>query len=146
MQMLWAAADLYTIDMVKPYIDPKLYGSQYPARSLQKAGATLCGASDWPVSSANPFEAISIAETRTGSRGVLLPHEVVDRMEMLKAYTIHSANALRMEKQIGSIEAGKQADFVLVDQDIFSIDTDRLKKIQVVWTMFGGEYVFKKNP
>lgn len=51
-QLLWAFGDVTTIDIVKQYIDPSLYKWQYPARSLLQAGASICGASDWPVSTA----------------------------------------------------------------------------------------------
>ena len=112
MQLLWASADIYTIDLVKPYIDPSLFAHQYPAMSLVKAGTIIGGASDWPVSSANPFDAIAMAEMRTGKDGVLHAEEIMNRVEMLKAYTIHAAKIMLSEKQIGSIEPGKQADFV----------------------------------
>ena len=110
--------------------------------SLIRAGATLCGASDWPVSSPNPFAAMSIAGSRRGSMGVLNANEAVPRIEMLKAYTIHGAQSLMMEKKIGSIEPGKQADFVLVDRDILSVDNTEIKNTQVIWTVFSGNIVY----
>ncbi|MDH4092055.1 MAG: amidohydrolase [Cyclobacteriaceae bacterium] len=142
MQLLWATADRYTIELVKPYIDAALFMGQYPAKSLLKAGATLCGASDWPVSSANPFAAISIAESRKGGMGVLNARETVSRIEMIKAYTINAAKLLLMDKKIGSIEPGKQADFVLVDRDVLAVDENLIKHTQIIWTMFGGKIVF----
>jgi len=54
MQLLWASADDYTLDMIKPYVSALAFRYQYPAYSLLKQGATLAGASDWPVSSPNP--------------------------------------------------------------------------------------------
>jgi predicted amidohydrolase YtcJ len=145
MQLLWATADRYTVDLVKPYIDSTLYSCQYPAGSLIRAGASVCGASDWPVSSANPFEAISTAETRKGPLGILNGTECVSRADMIKAYTINAAKVLLMDNVIGSIEPGKQADFVLVDKDIFKVDSDVIRETQVIWTMFGGKIVFQKG-
>lgn len=145
MQLLWATADRYTIDLVKPYIAPSLFSHQYPAMSLIRAGAILCGASDWPVSSANPFAAISVAGSRKGAMGVLNAGEIVPRTEMLKAYTIHGARSLMMEKNIGSIEPGKQADCVLVDRDVLSVDTNSLKDTRVIWTLFAGNIVYQKK-
>ena len=144
MQLLWANADTYVVDLVKPYLDPTLYRRQYPAMSLLSAGTIVAGASDWPVSSANPFEAIHMAETRKGQKGVLEASEVMTRMDMLKAYTINAAKVMRMEKSIGSIEPGKQADFVLVDRDVMTVSSDEIKKTNVVWTMFGGLIVFTR--
>jgi len=84
-QLLWAFGDVTTIDIVKPCIAPSLYKWQYPARSMLQAGAIICGASDWPVSSANPFEAIYCAETRKGPMGVLDSTQRMPRMEMMYA-------------------------------------------------------------
>lgn len=144
MQLLWANADSYTVDLVKPYLDPSLYRRQYPAMSLQQAGSTIGGASDWPVSSANPFDAIHMAETRVGQKGVLDANEVMKRVDMLKAYTINAAKVLMMEKTIGSIETGKQADFVLVDRDVLTVSPDEVKKTTVIWTMFGGKIIYTR--
>lgn len=145
MQLYWATADSYSFDLVKPYVDSSLFTLQYPANSLIKSGATLCGASDWPVTTANPFEAMAMAESRSGPLGVLNENEIVSRNEMMKAYTIHAAKALMMGKTIGSIESGKQADFVLVDRDVFHVDTDSVKDTQVIWTMFGGKIIFQNE-
>jgi predicted amidohydrolase YtcJ len=145
MQLLWANADSYVVDLVKPYLDPSLYRRQYPAMSLQRAGATIAGASDWPVTSANPFDAIHMAETRKGKKGVLEASEVMTRVDMLKAYTINAAKVLLMDKSIGSIESGKQADFVLVDRDVMTASPDEIKNTTVLWTMFGGKIIYKKQ-
>jgi predicted amidohydrolase YtcJ len=145
MQLLWASADNYTVDLVKPYLDPTLYRQQYPAMSLLMAGTTIAGASDWPVSSANPFEAIAMAETRKGKNGVLEAKEAMTRVEMVKVYTINAAKVMMMEKSIGSIESGKQADFVLVDRDVLSVSSEEVKKTNVVWTMFGGKIVYARQ-
>ena len=143
LQLLWAYGDFTTIDILKPYIDPSIYKWQYPARSLLQAGTTICGASDWNVSSANPFEAIYIAETRLGSKGVLDSTQCMPRMEMLYAYTINAARALLMEKNIGSIESGKYADMILVDRDVATITPEAVNNAKVVWTMFEGKLVYK---
>ncbi|NJM24746.1 MAG: amidohydrolase family protein [Bacteroidia bacterium] len=126
MQLLWATADRYTVELVKPYLHPDLYQYHYPANALANAGAIICGASDWPVSSANPFEAMAIAETRKGDLGVLTPAQRVDRTTMLKAYTTNAATAILMEEAVGSIEPGKQADLIMVDRDVMRVDADSL--------------------
>ncbi|AYB30452.1 amidohydrolase [Chryseolinea soli] len=142
-QLLWATADTYTVELVKPYIDSTLFAVHYPAKSMLDQGAVIAGASDWPVSSANPFEAIYVAETRLGKLGVLNPRESMPRAEMLKAYTINAAKVL-WNTTIGSIEPGKQADLVLVDRDVLTVSAEDVKTTQVLWTMFGGEIVYKK--
>jgi predicted amidohydrolase YtcJ len=145
LQLLWAFGDVTTIDIVKPYIDPELYQYQYPARSLLQAGTIICGASDWPVSTANPFEAIYNAETRKGPKGVLDSTQCVPRIAMLQAYTINAAKALLQEKNIGSIEAGKSADLILIDRDILTTDAESFKQSKIVWTMFEGHIVYRQK-
>jgi len=142
LQLLWAFGDVTTIDIVKPCIDPSLYKWQYPARSMLQAGATICGASDWPVSSANPFEAIYCAETRKGPLGVLDSTQCMPRMEMMYAYTIDAAKALMLEKKIGSLQAGKYADMILLDRDVLSVRAEEMQAARVLWTMFEGNIVY----
>ncbi len=145
LQLLWAFGDVTTIDIVQPCIAPALFKWQYPARSLLQAGVTICGASDWPVSTANPFEAIYNAETRKGPMGVLDPSQCMPRMAMLYAYTIESAKALMLEKEIGSIEAGKWADMIIVDRDVLTTDAENMKGTQVKETIFRGQTVYHRD-
>ncbi len=142
-QLLWAFGDVTTIDIVKPYIDPSLYQWQYPARSLLQAGATICGASDWSVSSANPFEAIYNAETRKGPMGVLDSTQCMPRMAMLYAYTINAAKALMAEKKIGSLAPGKSADMIMLDRDILTVQPEAMRDTRVLWTLFEGKKVYE---
>ena len=141
-QLLWAFGDVTTIDIVKPCIDASLYKWQYPARSMLQAGATICGASDWPVSSANPFEAIYCAETRKGPMDVLDSTQCMPRVEMMYAYTIDAAKALMLEKKIGSLKAGKYADMILLDKDVLSVPAEDMQTTLVLWTMFEGNIVY----
>jgi predicted amidohydrolase YtcJ len=145
LQLLWAFGDITTIDIVKPYIDSSLYKWQYPAASLLKSGAIICGASDWPVSSGNPFEAIYNAETRMGPMGVLDSTQCIPRIYMLYAYTINAAKALMMEKQTGSIEPGKYADMILLDRDVMTADAESMRDTRVLWTMFEGRKVYERK-
>ncbi len=142
LQLLWALGDPTAIDIVKPYIDSELYRYQYPARSLLQAGATICGASDWNVSTANPFEAMYEAETRRGKLGVLDSTQCMPRMAMLYAYTINAAKALMQENTIGSITPGKYADIISVDRDVLTVSPEAMEKTKVVWTMFEGKITY----
>jgi predicted amidohydrolase YtcJ len=141
-QLLWAFGDVTTVDIVKPYIDPSLYKWQYPARSMFEAGALICGASDWPVSTANPFEAIYNAETRKGPLGVLDSTQCMPRIEMLYAYTINAARAMMAEKKIGSLEPGKSADIIMLDRDILSVAAEEMRDTKVIWTLFEGKKIY----
>jgi predicted amidohydrolase YtcJ len=142
LQLLWAEASGDTIELMKPYLDPTVYQWQYPARSMLDAGATISGASDWPVSSPNVFWAIYQAETRKGPEGVLDPEQRMPRAAMLYAYTRNSARALNQLDRFGTIAPGKQADLVLVDRDVTTVPIEELKGTKVLWTMFGGKVVW----
>jgi predicted amidohydrolase YtcJ len=143
-QLYWAVADTAYTRLVEPYLDPQLYQWQYPARSMHQAGATVAGASDWPVSSANPFEAMFSAETRRGETSLVLnANEAMSRMDMLYAYTINAAKALRLEQQVGSIQVGKKADLITVDHNVLTASPDQLKRAKVLWTMLDGQEVYR---
>lgn len=146
LQLLWALADPSTIEQVKPYVDPSIYSRIYPARSLLEAGANVAGASDWPVSSPNPFEAMYQAETRVGPQGVLTPEQRMPRIAMLFAYTRNAAVVLGRQQDIGSITVGKRADLVLVDRDVLTVPSEELRDAKVLWTMFGGKVVHGIQP
>ncbi len=143
MQLLWSGADEYTTDLVKPYLDESLSKTLYPARSLADAGAIVAGASDWPVTSPNPFLAMTVAITRQGTKGVLNPEEAMTAEQMLYAYTRNAAEAVRRADRIGSIEPGKAADLVLVDRDLLTVAPAEIADTKVLWTMFGGKKVFQ---
>ena len=142
MQLLWASADDYTTDMIKPYVSALAFRYQYPAHSLLKQGATIAGASDWPVSSPNPWNAMAQAITRVGPMGVLNIKEAVDRETMFYAYTANAASTIGLEKQIGSLTPGKQADFIVLDRDVFTVDNKALSDTKVLQTWFAGREVY----
>jgi predicted amidohydrolase YtcJ len=156
MQLFWAMPDEYSIDAVEPYILPETHRYMYPAGSLKAAGATLVGGSDWPVDAMpgdpmpnTPLSATQIAVTRTfpfpdtpytGQK--LHPEEVVAVADMMAAYTINAAKALRMDDRVGSIEVGKRADLVVLGEDPYTTSPDRIMAIGVTHTIFDGEVVY----
>jgi len=146
LQLLWAVADPSTNEQVKPYLDPSIYRWMYPARSILDTGAVISGASDWPVSTANPFAATYQAETRSGPQGVLDASQRMPREAMLYAYTRNSAQALGQLKDIGTIAPGKYADLALIDRDVLTVPAEELKSAAVVFTMFEGKIVYGHEP
>jgi predicted amidohydrolase YtcJ len=142
-QLLWADLGVDTVDLVKPYVAADIYPWQYPARSMLDAGAVIAGASDWNVSTPDVFKAIYQAETRRGTQGVLDADQDMPRIAMLYAYTINAARAMKQEANIGSIEPGKAADFVLVDRDVLTVPAEQMRDTRILWTMVAGEWVYR---
>jgi hypothetical protein len=123
MQLQWARPDNYTEEAVLPYLGAERQSRLYPAGMLAGAGATISGGSDWNVSTFNPFEAMSIAMSRTNpdepQRGALgAAEEKLTLRQMLAAYTVNAARQIGLEKDIGSIEIGKAGDLVILDRKL----------------------------
>lgn len=144
MQLYWASADETNLNLVKPYVDEHAFAHSYPAHSLHQAGATIAGASDWPITTPEPWKAIYQAVSRKGPKGVLNAGEAIDRETMLQAYTLNAARAMRLEQQVGSLKVGKQADMIVLDRDVLSVDDEALRETQVLQTWFAGKQIYQR--
>lgn len=128
-------------DFTKPenwHENDELVGSELnnniiPIKSLSNAGARITLSSDWDVSTLNPFVGLQNAVTRT-------PQEI-SLEEAIKAYTINAAYVMRQEDKVGSLEVGKEADFIVLDQNIFDINPSQINKTQVLKTYLRGELI-----
>jgi predicted amidohydrolase YtcJ len=73
--------------------------------------------------------------------------EIADRQQMLRLYTIRNAFLLFDEQQRGSLEAGKLADFAILDRDLLSCPADDVRTTRVLETWVGGKRVYERtNP
>lgn len=115
----------------------------YAWRKMREHNVLIAAGSDFPVELANPFLGIHAAVTRQNSEnqpeGGWLPGEKLNRAETLKAFTIDAAYSAFWEDEIGSLEAGKKADFILVDKDIFTVKAEQLNDVQIMQTWVGGK-------
>lgn len=122
--------------------DERLKGA-YAWRKMREHDVLIAAGSDFPVELANPFLGIHAAVTRQNSEnqpeGGWLPGEKLNRAETLKAFTIDAAYSAFWEDEIGSLEAGKKADFILVDKDIFTVEAEQLNDVQIMQTWVGGK-------
>ena len=120
----------------------------YNWKTLNDGGVVLTFGTDSPVESPNPFENIYCAVTRKDLEGKpdngFLPEQYLTVEESIKSYTINSAFASYDENIKGSLEVGKFADFAVLSDNIFEIDTDKIKDINCVMTVKGGKIVFDK--
>jgi predicted amidohydrolase YtcJ len=143
-QLLWAQRDDYIDGGTVKYLGPERSRYLYPARSLRDAGAEIAGGSDWSVSSFDAFTAMEHAITRSEGRGhpALVPEQSLALQDMVDAYTINAAFALKQDRTTGSIESGKRGDFIVLDRDIFSIDPFDIHDTQVTATYLDGREVY----
>jgi predicted amidohydrolase YtcJ len=117
-----------------------------PNRSLIEQGTVVAGNSDYPVSAAVPLLRIHDMVNRTSAEGkVYGPRQRCTVDQALRAFTLGSAYAEFAEEHKGSIEAGKLADFVVLDRDPRRVEPKAIKDIAVLRTVLGGETVFEKR-
>jgi predicted amidohydrolase YtcJ len=119
----------------------------YVWQKLMKSGAVLASGSDFPVEQANPMLGLFAAITRQSVDGNppegWAPDQRLSRVEALKSFTIDAAFAGHLEKELGTIEAGKLADLVVLSRDIMTVPARDILTTTVVKTMIGGKWVFE---
>jgi len=145
-QFGWGERDPATEGAMEPYLGPERYRYVYPAGSLHAAGAMIAAGSDWDISSYDPFEAMEIGVTRVDGNAPRPPlniEEAVPLDVIVDAYTINAAIALGDEETLGSIEVGKRADIVIVNQDIFSVAPADIGETMVLATWLDGRLVYE---
>ena len=148
-QSFWAWPDDYIMKLNLPQVGPERVNRMYPIGSVHRAGGRVVGGSDWSVSTVNPLPAIQVALTRQDPDGVrtdvLNESERVDLATMIAAYTIEGAWLMHQEKETGSIEAGKAADFVVLEKDLFKIPAGQVGGVRVDLTMLEGEVLYRRS-
>lgn len=134
--------------------DPESYHmkNSYPVNSMRLAGANTAAGSDAPVEdrSPRPFINMALGVTRQGSDGkVLNAAEAIDIHQMIAAYTINGARALKQEGITGSIEVGKKADLAVLDRNIVELyeagNGMGIAETQVDATFFDGELIYQRE-
>ncbi len=118
-------------------------------KSLLGNNTVLAFGTDWPVAPLNPLYGIYAAVTRRTLDGKnpngWIPEEKISVEDAIKCYTLNAAYASFEEKIKGSIEIGKLADFVVLSEDILTIDPIKIKDVKVEMTVFDGEIVYEKT-
>ena len=146
-QPLWAYPDDYVTKLTEPILGPERSGRLYPIGSVARTGARVVGGSDWSVSSLDPLQAIQVAVTRRSIEGgegpAWLPDELIDLRTALEAYTINGAWLSRREEETGSVAAGKSADLVVLDRNLFAVPASEIHKARVLLTILEGQVVYR---
>jgi predicted amidohydrolase YtcJ len=144
-QPLWAFEDDYMTELTAPFVGPERYRRMYAIGTLQDSGAMIAFGSDWSVSTANPFAEIEVAVRRADPAipdgGVYQPEERIRLPEAIAAFTINAAFVNGLERETGSLEAGKAADLVVLDRNLFSIDPREISETKALLTLLDGKPV-----
>jgi predicted amidohydrolase YtcJ len=125
---------------------PETGDELYAFASWQRAGITVAGSSDAPVITADPRIGIRDAITRRmGDGRVLGPAERLAARDALALYTTQAAYACHRENEIGSLEPGKLADFVVLEQNPLETEPGRIPDIDVLATVLDGTPVYQSG-
>jgi predicted amidohydrolase YtcJ len=121
----------------------------WPIKSLVEAGALVTYGSDWSVvPTPNPWPGIEAMVTRadpTGTmEGTLWPEQAVDLATTVRIFTLNSAIANRAGDHSGSLELGKDADFIVLDRNIFEVPITDVGDTQVLMSVVGGREVINR--
>ncbi|MFS2018677.1 amidohydrolase [Massilia sp. CT11-108] len=135
-------------NMAEQRIGPERIKGAYAWRTFLAQGSRIACGSDFPVEAPNPFFGIHAAVTRQDASGNPIagwyPEQEMSLKEAFRCFTLDAAYAGHQEKTQGSLEAGKYADFIVIDRDLFKISPYDIHKIGVLETWVGGQQVYRK--
>jgi predicted amidohydrolase YtcJ len=165
-ELIEKAARLGVVVDIQPawlYLDTRTLAAQFgydrlryfqPLRSLFQAGVIAGGGSDHmqkigsfrAINPYNPFLAMEVAITRRakGYDRPLHPEESLTRAQAIRFYTINNAHLLFLEDRIGSLEEGKQADFIIIDRDLLECPEDQISQTRVLAAYLDGKRIFER--
>lgn len=137
------------MNTVEPAIGTHRMEGIYAWKTMLDLGIHASGGSDAPVVSFDAMENIYFAVTRKNINGEpkegWIPSERLTVDEAVKLFTKYAAYASYTEDENGTIETGKNADFVVLEKDLYEIDPDEIKTTKVDMTILGGEVVFERK-
>lgn len=141
---IWSPSPI--TDNIRHAIDEKRMQRWIPIKDALDAGVQAVPGSDWPVTpSANPWLAMETMVTRQapGGKGPMLGGD--ERITLDQAFAMFTMASARNQNEAmrnGSLETGKQADFLILDRDIFSVPVTTVHDTRVLATFIGGEQVY----
>ena len=145
MQPSHAIGDLY---FAPARLGPDRLAGAYAWRALIDAGSVIAGGSDAPVEQGDPriefYAAVARKDLKGQSGEGWHPEQAVTRQEALKMFTLWPAYASFMEKDLGTIEAGKLADFTGFSADIMTVPEADILTVEPEITVVAGKVVYQR--
>ncbi|WP_223692063.1 amidohydrolase [Leifsonia poae] len=149
LQALWACHEPQLDQLTLPFLQDEAKTRQYPFGDLDRNGTRLAAGSDWPVSSANPLEAIHIAVNRvspgSGDEPLGGAGQCLDLATAFAAYTSGSAFVNHRDHDTGRIAPGYRANLVVIDPDPFAAPVEDIHLSEVVSTWVDGDPVYSRE-
>ena len=147
MQPTHATSDM---NMAKDRVGTARLKGAYAWQTFLEQGSPVAFGSDFPVELSNPFFGLHAAVTRQDRNNSpdsgWIPSEAVTLKQAFRGFTLDAAYAAHQEKILGGLTQGKWADFILIDQDIFTTSPQNIWKTQVLETWIAGEKRYTKTP
>ena len=152
MQPLWWYYDPNFSPLEEQAFGTERFKLEYNIRRMMDAGVKITGSIDYPVQpDYRPLAGIQVGATQASPypgqwddpKYTRNPEEAVSVMEMLKVYTINGAEQMRMEDKIGTLEIGKKADLVVLENDLLNCDVHAISTTKVIYTIVDGKVVYK---
>ncbi|MBB4614172.1 amidohydrolase [Novosphingobium taihuense] len=145
MSFQWSIPGPNSVTGAKYQLGPERFERMEPFDKLAAAGVRVVYGSDWPVDRMNYWLALKGGITRAGGRdtppefaGRLNDAPGLSRIQALRSLTIDGAFALHAQDRIGSLEAGKLADLVVLERNFLEVAEDSLAENRALLTMVGG--------
>lgn len=151
---IWARLDFWeqmAIDSLGPERGEQLFLNQ----DYLRHGATLAWGTDWSVTTLSPLAGIETAVTRRHLGGInpgteesdetWMPEQTLNLEQAIAAYTINGAYLLHAEDSTGSIEVGKLADMVVLDQNLFEVSPLEIHTVNTDMTIFDGRVIYERE-
>jgi predicted amidohydrolase YtcJ len=138
----------YDMHILEDRVGGELAATSYAFKTQMELGATTSYGTDAPIEEPNPLECLYCAVTRKDLKGYppkgFMPSEKVTVAQALRNYTESSAYAIRMEDRLGRLEIGHYADLVILSDDPYEVEPDKIKDIKAMLTMMNGKVTFDK--
>jgi len=146
-QPVHATSDM---NMAEDRVGPQRIQGAYAWQRLRQSGARLACGSDFPVEEPHPWDGLYAAITRQDAAGQppggWYGSQVLSRVQALDCFTRSAAYAAHAERELGTLERGKRADFILVNVDPILAKPAELLKARVQQTWVGGQLVYAAKP
>ena len=142
-------AAISDMDWAETRIGKERMSGGYAYQDLLKQNDWIALGTDFPIDDMNPIRTFYSAVARKDSDGNpdegFQPENALTREQALRGITLWAARAGFMEKEIGSLEVGKRADFILLDRDLMKINHSSILDTKVLATYIDGEKKFSQE-